>query len=246
MITAAQTQHILRYVQHAGLSQGCSPGGHDADPPVADAGPDVFGITAIQPVLIAQVRIAFSAPGIRSMAGRAISREQTCSGDQGLFISCQFFDARRSVTLEDRPERGLGCLHLALVLLFGGPVQDAAEPAQTRIEDQVDEPEYQRNDEQVEPPAGQGVVVLLQIIIPHMTSGVGIPGRFVPPVHVDEREHDQYPQQRGDYDEPVPKVAHEVRHHAAPGQSVRRPEVSGPPRRTEISASNSMPTLRSR
>src|SRR3569833_2546561 len=65
--------------------------------------------------------------------------------------------------------RGSGLL---LMLALRSPSQDAAIVAQSRISDQVAQTENGADDKEPQPPAGQWVVQLAQVLVPDVPGGL--------------------------------------------------------------------------
>src|SRR5690606_21232945 len=159
-------------------------------------------------VIVGQVGEAEGAPSVRTVANRAVGSEQALTDAASLFVTCHIGNRHVAVLGVDRLEAGFGALYFTLVLIYLGPAQHAGELAHARIQDQVDDSEHQGGDEQHEPPAGQGVVILFDAVI-GMAHGLGGLVRLRALARWKQQPSDHHKEVNGTYNEvPAPEITH--------------------------------------
>ena len=122
-------------------------GGHLSAPPLADRGVHLFGRTAVQPVLVAEVGETDRAVRVVAVAAGAIAAEQLGAHAAGSGLILELFDAETVVLGVDRVTPCLDFGEALVVLLMRSPAQASGEVAEARIEQQIAQPEDDRQHE---------------------------------------------------------------------------------------------------
>ena len=206
---AAQALHVQRHVPHrlVGAADGGGHGRHLPVAAVADAGENGVGAAAVEPVVVGQVRVALGAAGVRAVAQGAVVGEQAAAHVAGLRVGVQLLDGYLGELFEQRRGLFFHPVHLFLPLAHAAPVEQTAEPAQPRVQHQIDHREQQGQHEQVKPPARQRLVAFLDAV--KAVAG-GVAAGFL-------RRHAQVGEQQK-------RATDQVEHHD--GDDVNAPEVA--------------------
>ncbi|MOA02152.1 hypothetical protein D3C78_1215910 [compost metagenome] len=203
-------------------------------------GLDDFRSTAVQPVVVGQVREALGAACVRAVALDTVGLEQALAHRLRFRIGRHGFHVHFHELVVQRLVLGFRLGFLFLVLANGSPATDAFPGAQTRVQHQVDGAEDQGDVEHQHPPARQRVVVFLEVVIPDVPHGF----YFFPFLYRGLRLAEQQVRQTDDtYDHDyrdvdTPEITHEITHFFAPLAASIPCCSSSSPLKTRLAASS--------
>ncbi len=205
---AGEREHVLGDVLDVLLAE-LLPGGHQAVAAVVEGRQDVLRLATVEPLVVGQVGEAVAALGTGAVADRAVVEVDALGHLHRLGVLGELRDRHLLVLGEDRREALLGALDLLFPLALLAPAQHAGEVAEAGVEHQVAQREDHGADVELEPPARQRVVVLLDAV-GGVAGGVdvtlGIRGLVGLAVGVEQPEGNPDGAQRDDDDPGAPEA----------------------------------------
>src|SRR5690554_4282947 len=151
---------------------------HQAITATYQGGHNLLRLAAIEPVVIGQVGEAITALSVGTMAHCTVIEKNALGYLHGLGIVSQLRNRDFLVLGEDRREALLGASDFLLPLSLLGPAEQTCKVAQAGVEQEVAQRKNHGADIELEPPAGQRVVVFFDFIsrMPggfHIAVGIG-------------------------------------------------------------------------
>ena len=207
-LLAGQLQHVGNDFLDALWAQRVAPGGHHAHAPDGDGGVDIGFGAAPLPVGIGEVGEADGAARVRAVAHGAVVRVQVAGDPHRVRVGLQLVGAHGREAGKQRGRGALRRVDLLLPLAFLRPAERALPAAEAGEEDQVAEAEDHSAVEQPQPPARQRVVVLGEVAVPGMASGLdgraGLLARGAPGGRPHQPQRAEDVDRRDDHDEQGP------------------------------------------
>ena len=220
VLESGERTHIVRQFLRPGLAAHririAAIRRHHPGAPVADRFDDLLRFAAPLPVLVGQIRealVARALPG-RPVALDAIGLEQAAPHFHGFLVRSDGFQVHLQILVEQRLDLRFDFLDFRLVRAGRGPVPDAGEASERRIQDDIGQGEEHGHVEQPHPPAWQRVVVFRQRLVPDMPGGVGclLVSGVVDALKPEKDAAGDDADQNDQNDIPVPELIDEIAH----------------------------------